>query len=267
MNAPSNVTEITVVPVKAEGVVNRWGSFIIDTFIISIIAGIIIGVISVITQQTLSNFPDNLQANEGILIISIPIIWILYFFISEGIFGTTIGKSAGQLVVISKKGGRANWGQVAIRAFLNPIENTTLIGGIVALLTPLNQRIADLIAGTLVVNKQKVSKAIFDPPALLLDFHDGRQVSFEQIREAVLYKFALVRNLVLIGSSTDGQEIRLTIYGQYFRSQFNTLYHEIERKLGLHIQQKVMIGRLLLLIFAMVLLLLVCVVLLVSSQQ
>ena len=121
-----------------------------------------------------------------------------------------------------------------------------MIGGIVALITPLNQRIADLIAGTLVVNKHRVSKAIFDPPALLLVFHDGSQVSFEQIREAVLYKFALVRNLVLIGSSADGQEISLTIYGQYFRSQFDNLYHEIERKLGLQIKQKFMIGRLLL---------------------
>jgi len=47
----------------------------------------------------------------------------LYFFIWEGATGTTPGKAIHFLRVIKKAGGKASWGQAAIRAFFSLLKN------------------------------------------------------------------------------------------------------------------------------------------------
>lgn len=57
------------------------------------------------------------------ILLLLPLVWFLYFFIWEGATGTTPGKAIHFLRVIKKAGGKASWGQAAIRAFFSLLKN------------------------------------------------------------------------------------------------------------------------------------------------
>jgi hypothetical protein len=150
--------------------------------------------------------------------------------------------------VISKDGGRLRWWQALVRTLFGPLEYNPL-GAIIILATPLKQRLGDLVAGTLVVHKEKIYRAEFHPPAMQLEFHDGRRVTFAELSEGILYKFGMVRQLLLRGRSPEGGLLTLTVQGHFFRSEFDMLRLNIEHRYNLRFPEKIILWRLLLVIF------------------
>jgi uncharacterized RDD family membrane protein YckC len=247
-------SEFMVLPIKGEGVSWRWNAVFLDGIIIGFVyAGVTILALLVGSGLAgLSQFdPDVFMSTFGsIILLSIPVIWFLYFFIFEGTFGATPGKAASYLRVIKKYGGRISWWQAAVRALLSIFECNP-IGAIAIWSTSLNQRLGDLLAGTLVVQKEKVHKVEFKPPAISFEFHDYRRVELAQITEGVVYKFGRLRQLVMHGLSENGSPIKFTLYGHFFRPQFDMLRLNIEQRYGLRFPERIMIWRLVLMIVSL----------------
>lgn len=79
--------------------------------------------------------------------------WLGYPFVTEGLFGRTVGKSLAGLMVVGTDGARCTWSAAARRAILRPADFVVGygIGFLVILLTERRQRLGDLAAGTIVV--------------------------------------------------------------------------------------------------------------------
>jgi uncharacterized RDD family membrane protein YckC len=80
-----------------------------------------------------------------------------YFFLSEALWSRTPGKYLQGLIVVDPSGGRCGWRRALVRTLLRVVEaNPLLFGGLPAgiaiLASERNQRIGDLVAGTLVVS-------------------------------------------------------------------------------------------------------------------
>jgi protein-disulfide isomerase/uncharacterized RDD family membrane protein YckC len=251
-------SEFMVLPLKGEGVNYRFNGVFIDWFILSLVyTGVtILALFAGSGLAGLRNFdPDTfISAYGSMILLAFPVIWFLYFFFFEGALGATPGKAASYLRVIKKGGGRISWGQAAVRALFSFLEYN-LIGAIVIWSTPLKQRLGDLLAGTLVVHKEKVHMVEFKPPAITFKFHDFRKVGLAQIMEGIVYKFGMIRQLVLRGLSENGSPVKFTVHGTFFRPQFDMLRLNIEQRYGLRFPEKIIVWRLLLLIVTMLLLL------------
>ena len=73
---------------------------------------------------------------------------LVYVWVSEALFGTTIWKLAFGLHVYSTHDRRVGLGRALVRSLLRPID-VLIVGGILALL-PGHRRLGDLAAGTIV---------------------------------------------------------------------------------------------------------------------
>lgn len=81
-----------------------------------------------------------------------------YFFVQEGLWATTLGKLAFGLRVVKADGTPARWRESAIRTALrflevNPVLLGALPGGVLVIGTKNNQRLGDVLAGTVVLRK------------------------------------------------------------------------------------------------------------------
>jgi uncharacterized RDD family membrane protein YckC len=250
--AVNQASEFVVLPIKGEGVNWRFNAIFIDALIIwfvylmvTVVALLVGGGLASLAHFNMRGFMASFGGS--LILLSYPVIWFLYYFILEAVFGATPGKAASNLRVIKKGGGRISWWQAALRALLSIFECNP-IGAIVIWSTRLRQRLGDLLAGTLVVHKEKVYKVEFKPPAITFEFHDYRRVSLAQITDGVLRKFGMIRQLVLHGLSEAGSPLKLTLYGQFFRPQFDMLRLNIEQRYGLRFPEKIIFWRLFVLI-------------------
>ena len=253
----SEATELIVLPIKGEGVGIRFGSLYLDVILISLLfwAGTLFFYLINLGMGNLDQFDmDDYFTifKDGTPILMLPLIWFFYFFIFEAVFGATPGKATSSLRVIQKTGGRISWSQAAIRALLSLFEDNP-IGATVIRLTPQKQRIGDLLASTLVVNKEKIHKAEFRPPAITFEFHDYRRVAFAEITQGIVYKFGMIRNLVLRGLSLNGNPTKLTVQGLFFRPEFDMLRLNIERQYGLYFPEQIILWRLMMVILVPIL--------------
>jgi hypothetical protein len=73
----------------------------------------------------------------------------VFAFLSEGLFGSTLGKLLFALGVGRARGGRAGFGRALLRRIFVPVD-VLLIGPLLALVTPRHQRLGDFVAGTVV---------------------------------------------------------------------------------------------------------------------
>jgi uncharacterized RDD family membrane protein YckC len=92
---------------------------------------------------------------------------VLYFTLFEALFGATPGKIFARLRVIDGHGRRASLRAVVLRNVLRLLDaapNAYLVGGVVALLSPRQQRLGDHVAGTLVVRASSVAGTSRLPP-------------------------------------------------------------------------------------------------------
>jgi uncharacterized RDD family membrane protein YckC len=249
---------LEILPIKGEGVFYRVDSVLVDFFFIALIYTALI-IILALVSGTMSNLtrlfnysninPDSLGAIfSTTVLLLLPVVWFLYFFIWEGAAGTTPGKVIHYLRVIKKAGGKATWGQAAIRAVFSLLEDN-LIGAIVIASTPQKQRIGDLVAGTLVVNKAKISKVEMNPPEIALEFHDHRREEFSRLTEGVMRSFGAIHILKLKGLSKTNTPKTLKVRGHFFKSGFDMLSSNIERRYGIHLAKRIIIWRLLVVIF------------------
>ena len=266
---PIEISEQTlqVLEIKGETVFYRFNAFFIDLVIITLLFSILAVVLSML-QQGLDFREQSSFTNifSGSILISGPIIWFLYFFIFEGGFGTTPGKALSHLRVIKKDGGQLNWGQAAIRAFLSIFEDN-LIGAIVIWATKQNQRIGDLAAGTLVVNKEKVYQAEMSPPKLVLVFHDHRRVVFQRLVKGTIERFMTFRVLKLVGFSDENRPLQTKLMGHFFRAEFEMLCLNLQERYQIVFNKKVIVWRLIMFILTLLITILVIIGALVMIFQ
>lgn len=119
------------------------------------LAAIIDNILAFVTMSlVVGSIPESYQFLRGIFVV---VGYLGYFIILEGFFGRTIGKYINGLVVRKMDGRRGDWKDSLIRGLLRLVEvNPLLFGGIpagiVIMSTQRNQRIGDLLAGTVVVS-------------------------------------------------------------------------------------------------------------------
>jgi uncharacterized RDD family membrane protein YckC len=251
---PADHTEWVIEPIRGEGVNWRFNAVFLDIILIEIIfmviAVIFTGLVSLVTGN---NMPDDLGGMiGGTMLFLIPVVWFLYFFLFETFRGATPGKKSSFLKVIRKDGGKIEWWQALIRALLSFVEYNP-IAAIVIWVTPLKQRIADLIAGTMVVNTSKIHKVEFRGEEVTFEFHDYRKAIFARITEGVIHKFGLIRQMTLNGVAPDGSPVTLNWNGQFQRSELERIRHEIERRNSTFFAEKIILWRLMVVIVTLVL--------------
>ncbi|MBM4038715.1 MAG: RDD family protein [Planctomycetes bacterium] len=83
-------------------------------------------------------------------------VFFAYFALSEGLTGQSFGKLLLHIAVVASDGGRPSLRSIVVRNLLRPwpflVPTAYLVGSLVLLLSPTNQRLGDFLAGTLVVD-------------------------------------------------------------------------------------------------------------------
>jgi len=200
-------TPLVAVPVEEMLIFERTGATaglrlsasITDQFYICIIASLIFALILIFipgmstwfsSEDPLASFLDSTFLI--LIIVLLPLLWILYFAIQEGLFGTTLGKIGGarpsRLKVIPTDGSRLRFWQAFLRALIGLFE-TNIIGAIIVSTTRLHQRLGDMAAGTLVVDKTKIHRVKFSSGRALFEFMDGEQKEIVGITKGVILTF------------------------------------------------------------------------------
>jgi uncharacterized RDD family membrane protein YckC len=135
---------------------SRILAYLIDTAIVT--AGILVGLFAValLGQATEVVVPDWVALT--IVLVLLPSWWLGYFIAFETLWrGRTLGKAALGLRVVTREGAPIRFRHAAIRALLGLVD-FALAGGFFAvvfiLLTRDNQRLGDLVAGTLVLRER-----------------------------------------------------------------------------------------------------------------
>lgn len=149
---------------KGAGVARRFLAMFLDGVILSILMGGIIG----ITGKDLTYWTESLQygqafgieywtdtmVNSDIFIFSF-LIALGYHTFFEGVLGWTPGKLLTGVRVVQKDGAPCGIGRALLRNILRVIDGLGLylVAALLVWMTPINQRLGDLAAGTLVVRK------------------------------------------------------------------------------------------------------------------
>jgi uncharacterized RDD family membrane protein YckC len=131
---------------------SRILAFVIDAAIVGVVS--FLGILPLaLTDATL---PEWLVAS--ILVILIPGWYFGYFTVSETLWrGRTVGKAALGLRVVTKEGGPVRFRHAAVRTLLGLVDfgiGSGFFAILLILLTRDNQRLGDLLAGTLVLRER-----------------------------------------------------------------------------------------------------------------
>ncbi len=131
---------------------SRILAFVIDLAIVSVVS--FLGILPLaLTDATL---PEWLVAS--ILVILIPAWYFGYFTVSETLWrGRTVGKAALGLRVVTKEGGPVRFRHAAVRTLLGLVDfgiGSGFFAILLILFTRDNQRLGDLLAGTLVLRER-----------------------------------------------------------------------------------------------------------------
>jgi uncharacterized RDD family membrane protein YckC len=149
---------------------SRILAYLLDMVLVSV--GVLVGLLAValIGQASHVVVPDWVALT--IVLVLVPGWWLGYFIAFETLWrGRTPGKAALGLRVVTKEGAPVRFRHAAIRALLGLVDFFVL-GGFIAvvfiLLTRDNQRLGDLVAGTLVLRERSALAApapvSFAPP-------------------------------------------------------------------------------------------------------
>ena len=132
----------------------RLIAILIDMTCISLI----ISIVGKLSQPFLETNPD---VGQSIMILAGFIVAVGYFIFSEAAWkGQTLGKRLLKLQVIDQAGLKLQFGQIVIRNLFRVIDSMPFlyfVGGLFAGLTPKSQRLGDLAAHTIVVQRMKLS--------------------------------------------------------------------------------------------------------------
>jgi uncharacterized RDD family membrane protein YckC len=149
---------------------SRILAFLIDMVVV--VAGILAGAFAVALLGEASDVvvPDWVALT--IVLVLIPGWWLGYFIAFETLWrGRTLGKAALGLRVVTKEGAPVRFRHAAIRALLGLVDWFVLSGFfavVFILFTRDNQRLGDLVAGTLVLRERSAlappAPVVFGPP-------------------------------------------------------------------------------------------------------
>jgi uncharacterized RDD family membrane protein YckC len=195
------------------GLMSRFLAWLIDT-VVSL--GLAVALIAVLSLTDL--------AVQGLGSALALVVWFLvdwgYMIVLEAAWsGQTLGKRALGLRVLQETGVRVSLPQSLVRNLARPLDRLPLfylVGGVAALFTTSQQRLGDLLAGTIVVRERalKVPSALERPGdevGLLADPGFQRQVAKLGAAEEALLLGAAMRREEL------GLEARLTLFAALVR--------------------------------------------------
>ncbi|HEX6678567.1 MAG TPA: RDD family protein [Actinomycetes bacterium] len=162
--------EAVALEFQTANVGSRILAFLIDVLVVG--AGIFVGVVAVAIAASASGavLPDWLVI--AMFLVLIPGWWFGYFAAMETLWrGRTLGKAALGLRVVTREGAPVRFRHAAIRTLLG-LADFGLGGGFFAVVFVLfsrdNQRLGDLVAGTLVLRERSAATQLapvsFDPP-------------------------------------------------------------------------------------------------------
>ncbi|HJU02248.1 MAG TPA: RDD family protein, partial [Actinomycetes bacterium] len=162
--------EAVALEFRTANVGSRILAYLIDMVVVA--AGILAGAFAVTLLGEASDVvvPDWVAVT--IVLVLIPGWWLGYFIAFETLWrGRTLGKAALGLRVVTKEGAPIRFRHAAIRALLGLVDFLVLSGFfavVFILLTRDNQRLGDLVAGTLVLRERSALAApapvVFGPP-------------------------------------------------------------------------------------------------------
>jgi uncharacterized RDD family membrane protein YckC len=131
-------------------VLARFFAFVLDAGLVSVVVTSLF--YSLIAVNPITGLPTNTQRGfDATLALGIAVA-LVYVWVAEALFGTTIGKLALGLHVYAVRGGSVGLGRALVRNLLRPFD-TLVIGGILALL-PGHRRLGDLFGGTIVARSR-----------------------------------------------------------------------------------------------------------------
>lgn len=160
--------------------------------------------------------PGWLQALPGLLqpyyLLPLAATWFLYFILFEGSFSASPGKALMRLQVIRPGGRPCGFGRAALRSFTGVIEHALLVVTPIAVwFTPLHQSLSDQIAQTMVVQKDRLLRAIFQEKSVLFEWHDGRKQEIANLSRGQIRRLGLWGRLWLEGQDAQKNTTALDI--------------------------------------------------------
>ncbi len=140
--------------------VARSAAVVLDAITFGFITFIVNGVYGVteITSSSISASGSFMTTTTAVTWPWLTLLGLLYFLVSEAMFGASPGKYWMRLKVVRLDGGPLGLGDVIVRNLLKPIDFLPvlyLLGGLLVLVTPGAQRLGDLAAGTTVVYQHR----------------------------------------------------------------------------------------------------------------
>lgn len=162
----SNLSGATTAPIvyKAySGFWKRFGAYVIDSILLSIMSGICITIIAVVLGGAMifsAGFHDLTSIAYGlgmvfsILLFTTLVNWLYYTLMEASSYQATLGKMALGMVVIDEFGGRISFARANGRYWSKILSGMFLwLGYIMVAFTEKKQGLHDLIATTFVVDK------------------------------------------------------------------------------------------------------------------
>jgi uncharacterized RDD family membrane protein YckC len=156
---PMAVPQPAVAPPRIASLAKRIVALLIDSLALF---GIfyLVGCLVANTTDDTTEYGFNLEGGAAGVVIGIALlVWLLYYVVMEGTLGATLGKLVMGIGVERRAGGPAGMAASAIRNLLRIVDGIGgyLVGLIVALTSPLRQRIGDRAAGTVVADRERGS--------------------------------------------------------------------------------------------------------------
>src|SRR6266540_4329955 len=162
--------EAVALEFQTANVGSRILAFLIDMLVVG--AGIVVGVTAVALALNASGavLPDWLVI--AMFLVLIPGWWFGYFTAFETLWrGRTLGKAALGLRVVTREGAPVRFRHAAIRTLLGTVDfglGSGFFAVVFVLFSRDNQRLGDLVAGTLVLRERSAATQLapmsFDPP-------------------------------------------------------------------------------------------------------
>ncbi|TRX60599.1 hypothetical protein FNH22_06000 [Fulvivirga sp. M361] len=139
--------------IAEKNLARRYWANLIDYFIIFSVS---IGYIYIVGKPDY----EGIYRVSGAPALLMPFLWFLYFPVAEAIFHQTLGKAAFNLIIISKDGEYASFGQCFLKRITDPLELAFWgIPAVVAITkTEQRTRLGDIFAGTLTVSSTSICK-------------------------------------------------------------------------------------------------------------
>ncbi len=132
------------------GIGNRAFAFILDYILMIIVTGIAGGVLGVIARSILGP-----GAAFTVSTVTVFVVYFGYFIYFEGSRGQTLGKRLMDIRVVHEDGAPIGYRAATIRALFQFVDFlfVFLIAVIAILVTDKNQRLGDIVAGTVVIRQ------------------------------------------------------------------------------------------------------------------